>query len=232
MVPRASVRTLATDSPIRVRRGTGSAPMTLSRFRPLLPGLLTAVVLLGAAPAMAHHLMGFFPVAPGPLSGFVSGLMHPLLGPDHLLFLLAIGAASFGRRRPLAWSVGLLATGLFGSALGLLWPGLPLADVWVALSLVLLGLVITGRAAPALLLPAFALHGYALSGSVIGWEATPVAFYLVGLLVSQGMLLSLSLGQLRRWCDARGAEAAGGSLLLSGLLIGSGLAFAWTSLVP
>ena len=75
--------------------------MTLSRFRPLLPGLLVAVVLLGSTPAMAHHLMGFFHLTPGPLSGFVSGLMHPLLGPDHLLFLLAIGAASVGRGRPL-----------------------------------------------------------------------------------------------------------------------------------
>jgi len=232
MAPGASVRTLATVSPIRVRRGTGSDPMTFSRFRPLLPGLLVPLVLLGSTPAMAHHLMDSFHLAPGPLSGFVSGLMHPLLGPDHLLFLLAIGAASFGRRRPLAWATGLLATGLLGSALGLLLPGLPLAELWVALSLVVLGLVIAGRCAPALLLPAFALHGYALSGAVIGWEPTPVSFYLLGLLVSQGALLTLSLGQLRRWCDAQGSASSGRSILLSGLLIGSGLAFAWSSLVP
>lgn len=206
--------------------------MTLSRFRPLLPGLLVAVVLLGSTPAMAHHLMGFFQLTPGPLSGFVSGLMHPLLGPDHLLFLLAIGAASVGRSRPLVWAIGLLATGLLGSALGLLLPGLPLADLWVALSLVLLGFVVAGRCAPVLLLPAIALHGYALSGSVIGWEPTPVAFYLLGLLVSQGALLSLSLGQLRRLWFVEGAGPSGRPLLLSGLLIGSGLAFAWTSLVP
>jgi len=35
------------------------------------------------------------------------------------------------------------------------------------------------------LLPAFALHGYVLSASVIGWEPTPVAAYLLGLLISQ-----------------------------------------------
>lgn len=203
--------------------------MTLSRIRPLLPGLLVPLVLLGSTPAMAHHLMGFFHLQPGPLSGFVSGVMHPLLGPDHLLFLLAIGAASFGRSRPLAWALGLLATGLLGSALGLVVPGLLFAEVWVALSLVLLGLVIAGRCSALLLLPAIAVHGYALSGAVIGWEPTPVSFYLLGLLLSQGALLTLSLGLLRRWSDTAGT---GRSVLLSGLLIGSGLAFAWTSLVP
>lgn len=204
--------------------------ITLSRFRPLLPGLLVSLLaLLASPPAMAHHLMGYFHLQPGPVSGFVSGLMHPLLGPDHLLFLLAIGAASFGRRRPLGWALGLLATGLLGSALGLVVPGLPLTEAWVALSLVLLGLVIAGRCSALLLLPAIAVHGYALSGSVIGWEPTPVSCYLIGLLISQGVLLIVSLGLLRRWSEAAGS---GRSVLLSGLLIGSGLAFAWTTLVP
>jgi urease accessory protein len=203
--------------------------MTLSRFRPLLPGLLVLPVLFGAAPAMAHHLMGLFHLQPTPLSGLLSGLMHPLLGPDHLLFLLAIGAASVGRSHPVVWALGLLATGLLGSALGLAMPGAPLLEVWVALSLVLLGFVIAGRCPALLLLPAIAVHGYALSGSVIGWEPTPVSFYLVGLLISQGLLLGLSLGLLRRWSEAPGS---GRSVLLSGVLIGSGLAFAWSSLVP
>ena len=56
-----------------------------------------------------------------------------------------------------------------------------------------------------------------------------MSFYLLGLLLSQGALLTLSLGLLRRWSDTAGT---GRSVLLSGLLIGSGLAFAWTSLVP
>ena len=33
--------------------------------------------------------------------GLLSGIGHPLLGPDHLLFLLAI--AFIGLKRPLAW---------------------------------------------------------------------------------------------------------------------------------
>ncbi|NBP98458.1 MAG: hypothetical protein EBU51_02525, partial [Synechococcaceae bacterium WB6_3A_227] len=39
-------------------------------------------------PVFAHHLMGFFHMEPSPASGLLSGLLHPALGPDHLLFLL------------------------------------------------------------------------------------------------------------------------------------------------
>jgi urease accessory protein len=79
------------------------------------------------------------------------------------------------------------------------------------------------------LLPAFALHGYVLSASVIGWEATPVLSYLVGLLISQGLLLILSLRLVQAW----GSTLAVAQLrLCAGLLIGVGSAFAWSSLVP
>ncbi|NDF00541.1 MAG: urease accessory protein UreJ, partial [Verrucomicrobia bacterium] len=57
----------------------------------LLSSGLGAAALLLPAPASAHHAMAFLHMQPGPLAGIVSGLMHPVLGPDHLLFLLAIG---------------------------------------------------------------------------------------------------------------------------------------------
>lgn len=69
---------------------------------------------------------------------------HPLLGPDHLLFLLALGLV--GLRQSGRWLIGLLATGLAASGLGLLLPGLPGAETLVALSLVLVGLVLLNRA--------------------------------------------------------------------------------------
>jgi len=206
------------------------SPAAGGRLRAAVLAATPLLLLAPLAPALAHHPFGMKDGADlSAWQGLLSGIGHPLLGPDHLLFLLAIGAASFGRSRPLAWALGLLATGLLGSALGLVVPGLPFAEVWVALSLVLLGLVIAGRCSALLLLPAIAVHGYALSGAVIGWEPTPVSLYLLGLLLSQGALLTLSLGLLRRWSDTAGT---GRSVLLSGLLIGSGLAFAWTSLVP
>jgi len=164
---------------------------------------------------------------PTPLAGLLSGVGHPLLGPDHLLFLLALGLV--GLRQSGRWLIGLLATGLAASGLGLLLPGLPGAETLVALSLVLVGLVLLDRAPRWTLLPAFALHGYVLSASVLGWETTPVATYLLGLLISQGALLLLALQAVR----AAAARWSLGQLrLAAGLLMGVGGAFAWTTLVP
>lgn len=180
-----------------------------------------------ALPASAHHLMELFQQSQiTPLAGLLSGLGHPLLGPDHLLFLLALGLV--GLRQSGRWMLGLLATGLSASGLGLLLPGLPGAEVLVALSLVLVGLVLCDRLPRWSLLPAFALHGYVLSSTVIGWENTPIATYLLGLLLSQGALLLLALVSLRGAAQRLEGQ---GRTLLAGSLIGIGAAFSWTALV-
>jgi urease accessory protein len=63
--------------------------------------------------------------------------------------------------------LGLLATGLAGTAFGLMVPGLPGAEALVSFTLVLIALVLMDRLPMAVLFPAFAVHGYVLSGSVI-----------------------------------------------------------------
>ena len=193
----------------------------------LLASGLGAAALLLAAPALAHHPMAFLHMQPGPLAGIVSGLMHPVLGPDHLLFLLGIGLVAI--KRPLWWVGALLASGLLGSAIGLVAPGFSAVEPLVALSVVLVGLVLLRRVPAGILLPAFVLHGYALSASVIGWETTPIAFYLVGLLISQAALLLVSLTAIRRWARAAGPQALN---LTYGLLMGLGLAFTWSAVIP
>jgi urease accessory protein len=202
--------------------------MTLPSRAPLWVWLTPVIAVpLLAAPASAHHLMGLFRLQAGPLAGFLSGLGHPLLGPDHLLFLLSLGLV--GISQPRRWMLGLLAVGLAASGLGLLMPHLPGAEALVALSLVALGLVMLGRWPRWTLLPAIALHGYVLSDAVIGWEPTPIAAYLLGLLLSQAALLLLASTVVRGWSLRLGS----GSLrLLAGILIGIGATFAWTALVP
>jgi len=197
------------------------------RFSWLLPSAVAGLALLSAAPASAHHLMGLFHQdQPTVLAGLLSGLGHPLLGPDHLLFLLSLGLV--GLQRSSRWIVGLLAVGLLGSAIGLILPALPGAEVLVALTLVVVGLVITGRLSERLLVPCFALHGYVLSASVIGWEPSPIGAYLVGLLLSQSALLILSLAGLRRLAVRLEPSTR---KLLAGVLIGAGAAFGWGLLV-
>ena len=158
---------------------------------------LTALplALFGTSPALAHHVADLGRLQPTVLNGILSGLAHPFLGPDHLLFLLALSLVGLQRR--LRWSVGLLLVGLAGSAAGLLWSGLPGAETLVAATLVVEALVFMGRLPALLLLPAMALHGYVLSEPVFGWTTMPVAASGLGLFISQASLLAVSLMLLR-----------------------------------
>lgn len=167
------------------------------------PGLpaISAVACLTAfagAPARAHHLVEVTGLEATPLHGFISGLAHPVIGLDHLLFLLALSLLGLQHRT--RWILLLLAVGLAGSAAGLLLPGLPGAELLVAATLALVGGVLMGWLPPVLLVPAMALHGYMLSGAVLGWSTMPLLSYLGGLLVSQGLVLVLALGLLRPLC--------------------------------
>lgn len=154
-----------------------------------------AAPLLVALPALAHHVADLRQLQPTVLNGLLSGLAHPVVGPDHLLFLMALSVVGLQRR--LAWSLGLLFVGLIGSAAGLMWSGLPGSEVLVAATLVVEALVLLRRLPNLLLLPAMALHGYVLSEPVFGWSTMPVAAYGGGLLISQGTLLLAALVLLR-----------------------------------
>jgi urease accessory protein len=199
-----------------------------SRLRPLAvgAGLVLASLVVLALPAQAHHLLTFTHPSPSPLTGFFSGLAHPILGPDHLLFLCALSLV--GLRRRAAWMFALLATGLGGSVVGLLRPGLPFAEAAVAFSLVVVAMVWLNRWPKALLLPAIALHGYVLSDTVLGWNQAPLAFYGLGLLVSQGALLLGSLTLLRSLAEQLPSQRRS---LMGAVLVGIGAAWTWSALV-
>jgi urease accessory protein len=182
---------------IKLSHGGAASGGALRLLFPAAPLLLLA---LSPGPALAHHVMELFHWQPTPFNGLASGLFHPLLGPDHLLFLLALSLV--GLRHRSRWMLGLLGVGLLGSWAGLVLPGLPGAESLVALSLAVVALVLLGRLPRALLLPAFALHGYVLSASVLGWSPMPVLAYLLGLALSQGLLLYASLQLLARFAAA------------------------------
>src|SRR5262249_15651634 len=66
------------------------ADMLLSRIR--CATLVGAGLLVTAGTASAHHLMGG--KTPSTLAeGIASGIGHPIIGPDHLAFLVALGIA-------------------------------------------------------------------------------------------------------------------------------------------
>lgn len=165
-----------------------------SALKPAALGLALALPLL-AAPAQAHHLMEITGLSATPLNGLLSGLAHPVIGPDHLAFLLALSLLGLRHRR--GWMLSLLTVGLLGTLLGLVLPGLPGAEPLLAATLALEAVVLLGWLPPLTLVPAMALHGYGLSASVLGWSAMPVSTYLLGLVISQGLLLLAALALLR-----------------------------------
>lgn len=175
--------------------------------------------------ALAHHPLGGAPMETF-AEGFLSGIGHPVLGFDHLAFLLALGLATALSGRLLA-PVAFLAAMATATALRL---SLPFGEGLIALSLLGLGLaMITGRgldSAPALALFALAglAHGAAFGEAVAGVEGAatgPVlAGYLVGLVTMGAALACLTAFSARRLTPSAGRlpgaalAGIGGFLLL------------------
>ena len=184
-----------------------------------------------ASPAFAHHPFGMGDS--GALTawqGLLSGLGHPLLGPDHLLFLLALGFV--GLQRPLRWVLPMLAIGLGGSLLSQFIPlpdaVAPWAEALVSLSLAVEGLIALSMAPAAWLLPLFGLHGFLLGSTIVGAEPSPLLSYFLGLLLAQGSLLLLVTAWSQGLVERLGAQ---GQRLGAGIWIGIGMAFAWVALI-
>ena len=200
--------------------------------RPLrTTGAALLASLLMASPVLAHHPFGMGDSSQlSAWQGLLSGIGHPLLGPDHLLFVLAI--AFVGLKRPMAWVIPLLSIGLAGSVLSQFVPlpdaVAPWAEALVSLSLVVEGLIALSAARAAWLLPLFGLHGFLLGSTIVGAEATPLATYFLGLLLGQGALLLLVAAVSRRLIDRLGSQ---GQRLGAGIWIGIGMAFAWVALI-
>ena len=205
-----------------------AAVRLFARLRALPAAAL--LLLAGAHPALAHHpFEGVEAIQLNALQGLISGIGHPVLGPDHLLFLVAI--AFLGLQRPVRWVLPLLGVGLAGSVLSQwmpLAPGLvPFSEAAVSLSLAAEGLIALGVLPVALLLPLIGLHGFLLGSMVIGAEPTPLLAYGFGLMLSQGLLLLAATSLSRRVVSLLGEH---GRRLAACFWIGLGASLAFSAL--
>ena len=188
-------------------------------------------LLLLGSPAFAHHPFGMGDSSQlTGWTGLISGIGHPLLGSDHLLFLLAI--AFIGLKRPTAWILPMLAIGLGGSLVSQFIPltdaVAPWAEALVSLSLVVEGLIALSVAPATWLLPLIGLHGFLLGSTIVGAEPTPLLAYFCGLLIGQGVLLALVCSVSQTVINRLGEQ---GRRLGAGIWIGIGIAFAWVALI-
>lgn len=135
--------------------------------------------------AFAHHPMGG--ATPSNFTeGLLSGIGHPIIGIDHLAFVVLVGlAAVFLTRKyiaPLAFILGTIA----GCLLITTGMTLPFAELVITGSVILLGaLVVSGKKIPAVLyMVIFAIaglfHGGAYGEAIVGAENTPLVAYLIG----------------------------------------------------
>jgi urease accessory protein len=170
------------------QRGTGAIAIAT----------LAWMMLLSAAPqAQAHHAMG------GGLpttwwQGLISGLAHPLIGPDHFAFIVAVGLLAATKRQGIWLPLAFLGAALAGSGLhlsGLSFPGL---EFCVSASVLMFGILLAMKDRPHLLVTialgaiAGLFHGYAYAEAIFGAEMTPLLAYLLGFTAIQFVVAMLA----------------------------------------
>ena len=187
-------------------------------------------LLFTATQALSHHPMGG--AAPATLmQGLLSGLGHPVIGFDHLAFILAVGFVTATTKLPLAVPLSFVAASSLGVLVCTAGWALPFVESLVALSVLLAGVLLLwggtiSGVTVALPLALFGLfHGYAFGEAVLGAEATPVIAYLAGLAIIQSLMIYGLVFALRAAGVLAGSVAsrlagAGASLAGAALLIG------------
>lgn len=189
---------------------------------------LAALCLLAVAlPAAAHHPMGG--ATPSTfMEGLLSGFGHPIIGVDHLLFIVAVGVACYCFGQRIATLAVFVAGAFGGTLLHLQAPNLPHADAWVAASLILLGVMFIRRSALLNSKAAMVLfglsglaHGYAYGESIVGAESTPLLAYLAGFTLIQLAIALCGYAAARYAASHRATpgflKAAGGTLSVAGV---------------
>lgn len=150
--------------------------------------------------AIAHEQVGV-------AGGFISGFTHPILGPDHMVAMIAVGLWGAQLGNPAIWVLPITfpLVMAFGGLLGVIGIPIPFVEIDIALSAIVLGAMVALYVRPALWIAAlivgtFAIfHGHA-HGSELP-EAANILAYSVGFVVATGLLhlLGIIIGLLIRW---------------------------------
>jgi len=181
-------------------------------------------LMLSAIPSVAYAHDG----TNLPLGGFLSGVVHPVLGFDHFLAMLSVGilSAQIGGRAIWTVPTTFVAVMALGGLLGLVDIGLNATEVGIAVSLVILGSVIALERRISIRIAMigvgfFAIfHGYA-HGTEMPETAEPF-LYALGFLVGTALIhiAGLVIGDISRHYE-RGKVAlrfGGGLIALVGIL--------------
>ena len=179
--------------------------------------LLAALLLLAVTDVSAHS-------AEGLAGGFLSGLMHPVLGPDHVIAMVAVGLWGAFLGKPAIWLLPIVFPMVmaFGGALGVAGIPVPAVETGIAVSAIVLGAMVAFAARPpiwvaAVIVGAFAIfHGHA-HGTELPGAANPLA-YSLGFVIATGLLhlCGIAFGALAHWPAGKVAVRAGGGFIALG----------------
>lgn len=157
------------------------------------PTLVTAALFLSTGAASAQDLLrGKTPATIA--DGLFSGIGHPVIGPDYLAFLLALGIAVGVFRLSFINPFLFVAAMVGGVAIRVGGIPLPAADLMVPVSVLIAGLmlIVEERIPPACWMAVFVaaglIHGYTYGDSIDGAEAIPLIAYVFGLAAVQTVM--------------------------------------------
>ena len=187
-------------------------PDQYPRWAPL--GLLLALL---PTIALAHAQIGA-------ADGLVTGFMHPVLGPDHVIAMVAVGIWSAQLGGPAIWLLPITFPLVMavGGMLGAVGVPVPSVEIGIAASAIVLGAMVAAAARPPLglalaIVCMFAIfHGHA-HGTELPEAVNPLA-YGVGFVIATGLLhlTGILLGVLISWPLGERAVRLGGGLIVLG----------------
>lgn len=188
-----------------------------------------AMILATTNSAFAHHPLGG-EVPQTMLHGFLSGVGHPVIGFDHLAFVIGVGLIAAFHKNRVVMPAGFVVGTMIGTMLTLAAVTLPLAEIVITGSVVAAGIVaMRGKLTemmPATVVAGAAglFHGWAYGAAVVGAETTPLIAYLAGFgLVQMGIAIGTGMLAHKIWksvsVDALQPRLAGA------LVAGVGLAY-------
>lgn len=174
--------------------------------------LVTAMMV--ALPAWAHEQAG-------QAAGFVTGMLHPVSGLDHVLAMVAVGLWGAQLGAPAIWllPVTFPLVMAFGGFLGLVGLPLPGVEVGIAASAILLGTMVASQCRPPLWMAAVAVGFFAIfHGHAHGTElpaGQSGLLYSVGFVIVTGCLhaTGIAIGSIHRWQRGRVALRAAGAVV-------------------
>ena len=183
--------------------------------------LLAIFALFWLSPSFAHT------DAASLQGGFISGFMHPILGLDHVVAMVAVGLWGAFLGKPAIWILPVVfpLVMALGGALGVAGVEIPYIETGIALSGIVIGLAVAFAIRPpiwiaAIIVGAFAIfHGHA-HGTELPNAANPLIFS-IGFVTGTGLLhlAGILIGELTRWSWGKMLVRASGAVIA---LIGLG----------